>query len=81
MASFDVHVQGRAGRYSFLLEQVTSRIRAIIISGDEAGLVDYLSGEAAQTFIDVVHEVCLRVKRLAFRKYPNFFFYHLNLNP
>jgi hypothetical protein len=27
---------------------------------DEAALTDYLSGEVAQTLIDVVHEVCLQ---------------------
>lgn len=43
---------------------VVSRIRDIIASRDEAGLADYLTGEAAQTFVDVFHEVCLPVPPL-----------------
>jgi hypothetical protein len=37
--------------------QVITQIKAIIVSEDEARLTDYLSGGAAQTLIDVVHEV------------------------
>ena len=52
----DLHVQGRAGRHSFLSEQVIDRIKAITMNEDETHC---LSDEAAQTLIDVVHEVCL----------------------
>jgi hypothetical protein len=40
---------------------VIARIKAIVMSKNEAELVDYLSGEAAQTLIDAVHEVCCRI--------------------
>ena len=36
---------------------VVPRIKGIIKSGDQSRLTDYLHGEAAQTFIDVVYEV------------------------
>ena len=62
IANSGVHVQDLAGRHSCLPEKVIARIKAIIISQDEASLAECLSGESAQTLIDVVHEVCLRVK-------------------
>ena len=36
---------------------IVPRIKEIIKSGDQSSLTDYLHGEAAQTFIDVVYEV------------------------
>ena len=36
---------------------IVPRIKEIIKSGDQTSLTDYLHGEAAQTFIDVVYEV------------------------
>ena len=48
------------GCHSPLSEQVMARIKAIILGEDsEARPAHYLSGEAAQALIDVVH-VCLR---------------------
>ena len=38
---------------------VISRIKEIVERRDEFSLTDYLRGEAAQTFVDVVHEVRL----------------------
>jgi hypothetical protein len=55
-----VHVQGRTGGHSILSGQVITWIKAITVTKDEANLADYLSGEAAQTLIDVVYEVSLR---------------------
>lgn len=54
----DAPKQAPFGSRYLLSNQVVTRIKAIITSKDEAKLADYLSGEAAQTFIDVVHEVC-----------------------
>lgn len=55
LANLDVPQQ------SCLPDQVITRIKAIVMSKDEAGLADYLSGEATQTLIDVTQEVCLRI--------------------
>ena len=55
---------------SFFSHDVVTRIKSIVVDRDEAKLAAYLTGEVAQTFIDVADKVCpcvsspLRVDRL-----------------
>ena len=43
---------------SLFSHEVVTRTRTIVMNRDEARLATYLTGEVAQTFIDVAHEVC-----------------------
>ena len=57
-------VRSHKTSHPFFPDEVIAQIEAIVASGDEARLADYLTGEAAQTFVDVVHEVCPHVPPL-----------------
>lgn len=54
----------RSGHLSLANETVISRVKEIVDEGDEPSLVGYLRGEVAQTFVDMVHEVCLYIPSL-----------------
>lgn len=57
--------QGSSSSHSTLANRtVISRIKDIIERNDEPSLTDYLRGEVAQTFVDVVHEVRPHFPRL-----------------
>ena len=49
--------QVRGSSPSLANRTVISRIKEIVERRDEFSLTDYLRGETAQTFVDVVHEV------------------------
>ena len=45
-------------------ESIVSHVKEIVERRDESGLTDYLRGEVAQAFVDVVHQVRLHVPSL-----------------
>lgn len=51
----DASVQGTP-THRLTSETIISRVKRVVESGDEKTLANYLRGEVAQTFIDVVHE-------------------------
>jgi len=57
LVKLDEPARRRLDSHSLFLDENAPRIEEIITSRDETRLTDYLPDGAAQTFIDVVHEV------------------------
>jgi hypothetical protein len=57
--------RSRLTNHSFHADHmVVSRVKEITGSGDGTGLLGHLGGEAVQTFVNVVHEVCSSIHSL-----------------
>ena len=69
----------RSDHSSLANKTVIFRVKEIVDDGDEPSLVSYPRGEAAQSFVDMVHGVCLCIPSLPERMLIAFAHFGFNL--